>query len=443
MMVQRLPTKEAFDKSVKKDVKKHEKKNYNLFSQIANFVSGIVDSVVGSVQQTAYQSLLDALSRFETEHEYYKAVTPTYSDLGDLLTRIKDVEKASSALLLVLKSDDPRTKHVEKLKNDAVELFLKQSPNAKRAKVAETQLKNKAKDNPERITQDLIDTLVMAIAIPRNLKSDKAQAGVIGIDQAINAVEALVLLSDSDYKKIMGLLVKSSDQWGEVAQKATILKALAARKKDLVEAGPQTTEAIEKIEKFADDIREMKRGEMVNSTNAADRGTVTGLKQRFTMSCGPTSIQIVKADIDPIYALKLAKEAGGLDSMKYKGTAGKEQKKLLEKTSGKTNVAVPRLVQADYNTVNNAVIAHINGLSGTDKTKANLATRHQTEVRSETNRDGIIKGESSFEPVPSSTKNTQILSIRAVNLDLQSVFQHKLTHCYQPHIENTHNQGQT
>jgi|GEM_PF-2206686 len=384
-MVQRLPTSVAFDKDVKKDVKKHEKKlakekekddksekekddkDDGFFAQIANFISGVVNSVIDSMQKQGYENLLKALDDFHTFHKEYKKMKPEYVDLGKFLMQIKDVEVASTQLLTLLKSDDPRTKHVQDLKNEAVDLFLKQSPNAARAKDVKKKLKAKQKDNADRITDELVDMLVMAVAMPMNLTDNKGQAGVIGIDQALKAVDTLILLSDTDYSKMIGLLDKSGDDWGQVAQKATLLKALAARKKDLETAGPQSDAALEKIEKFAEKIRDMKRGDMIKNTKVTDRGGGDGLQQRFTMSCGPTSITIVHGDYDPIYAMELNKE--GLHKLDSTGKAADRQKRLLEQVNG-VDTALPREVEDDWEKVDKA--ANTRFSSGTNAEKAQL-----------------------------------------------------------------------
>lgn len=393
-LVQRLPTSVKFDANVTKEVKKAGKKQAKqkekvgdkkdpkqdggIFSDVMEYVEDVVDTVVSGLQQNAYKDLLEKLDHFHIYHKEYKKLKPDYMDLGGLLWYIKEVEKASSALLLLLKNDDPRTEHVQKLHDDAVELFIAQSPNAERAKALQKKLKSKQSDHPERINEELVSLLVMAVAMPRDLFNDKGQAGVIGIDHALNAVDALVLLSDSDYEKIMGLLAKSGDDWGEVAQKATLLKALAARKKDLEKAGPQTEKAIKQMGEFAEAIRGMDRDELLEATTVSDRGSGTGLQQRYTMSCGPTSIQIVKAEIDPIYALSLTKQADGIKSLKTGVPLADEQKKMLEKANKKKGVAFPRNVsmdvKKDWDKMGKAVTAHINGIKdNAEKLKANKA----------------------------------------------------------------------
>jgi hypothetical protein len=69
------------------------------------------------------------------------------------------------------------------------------------------------------------------------------------------------------------------------------------------------------------------------------------------MSCGPTSIQIVHGEADPIYALDISKTAK--HDLNYQSTVGTEQEKLLG------HDAAPRTLKPRWD----AFVAAINGLT--------------------------------------------------------------------------------
>ena len=66
-----------------------------------------------------------------------------------------------------------------------------------------------------------------------------------------------------------------------------------------------------------------------------------GIKQQWRDTCGPTTVQAMMGELDPIYALKLRTENPNLDSVdgdsgtKKNPKAAAEQKRILEKDGGK------------------------------------------------------------------------------------------------------------
>jgi hypothetical protein len=130
-------------------------------------------------------------------------------------------------------------------------------------------------------------------------------------------------------------------------EKALILKAAAARHEQLSNpsigerlktwTGKPSTSMAE-IQGYAKDIRGMQRGELAQKSTATDPFTGNrALQQKWNDSCGPTTAQGIKADADPVYALKLHKEF--IHGTSTKSDIAKEQKAVLEKHGG---VAVKR-----------------------------------------------------------------------------------------------------
>lgn len=109
------------------------------------------------------------------------------------------------------------------------------------------------------------------------------QAGRVGA--AVND------LSPDDFKKFRRLIY-----WGlSPIQRAYIAKALAAGR------------SIADIEAFADKIRKQSDSWLKDKLNVVEESGEggTGIKQQWQMSCGPTTVQVLHAQTDPIYALSL------------------------------------------------------------------------------------------------------------------------------------------
>jgi len=400
-LLQRLPTAEAIQGAVNQDIKKQEAKdkkaqkskpkeedsdkadeNQSFFDFVSDSVTELVNTVVETVgkiiDEVIFENLLTKLNDFHTYDAHFKSLDPAYADHMARLQHIKDVEIASTAFLGRHKEGDPGYQRVSKLKTEAISAYIKASPNAERAKQTRKELlkKQNADTNaPPRITTQLIETMVMSVASPMNENDDKGSGGILGIQSAVDAADAIMMVSQTDYDKIMGILANSGDSIGEVAKQATLIKALAARKVDLLKAGPQTEKALQELEDFSAEIKDMDKDEMVAKTHASDRGDGKGLQQRYTMSCGPTSIMIVKAEFDPIYALKLSKE--GKHGLAYDGDIAKEQQGMLEGTNG-ANTALPREVADDWKKTVKAVNTFMGTATATQK--ANIVQYFNREL---------------------------------------------------------------
>ena len=395
-LLQRLPTAVAIQGAVDKDIKKQAAKdkkakktkstdkeedsakadeNQSFFDFVAESVTDLVNTVVETVgkiiDEVVFANLLTKLNDFHTYDAHFKSLDPAYADHMARLQHIKDVELASTSFLTTHKEGDPGYQRISKLKTESIDAYIKASPNADRAKQTRKELlkkQNADTNTPPRITAQLIETMVMSVASPMNENDEKGSGGILGIQSAVDAADAIMMLGQTDYDKIIAILANSGDNFGEVAKQATLIKALAARKVDLLVAGPQTEKALKELAEFSAEIKDMDKDEMVTKTHASDRGDGKGLQQRYTMSCGPTSIMIVIAEFDPIYALKLSKE--GKHGLAYDGDIAKTQQGLLEATNG-ANTAVPREVADDWKKTVNAVNTFM--ATATANQQANLA----------------------------------------------------------------------
>lgn len=249
--------------------------------------------------------------------------------------------------------------------------------NADRSMIALAQVQDRINKDPDavkRLTPEVVAMLVRGVA-DRRTDSDRGQEGILNARQAGLSADALLAMDDDQYANMMQLLQKAGkDGDGKAikdadpaAEQALLLKAAASRKDKL---GNTTMESVGRtlfgsfgyqagsdvaladISGFADNIRGMKRDELIYKTTAIDvddvnRSTVDpknlaanndtnvnndGLFQRYGDSCVPTSGQLLRAEADPIYALKL--HTDGMNSTALDLDAAKEQKTVLEANGG-------------------------------------------------------------------------------------------------------------
>jgi hypothetical protein len=129
----------------------------------------------------------------------------------------------------------------------------------------------------------------------RMLSAATAQVGVITPMMASRVPGAVSALSDADHTAFRALLGAA----GSDTERVFICKAIAS--------GHRVTELYE----FALLIRGMSDAwliqnlNVVSVTSTTDSGAGTGIIQQFGNSCGPTSVQVIAAEADPVYALDL------------------------------------------------------------------------------------------------------------------------------------------
>jgi hypothetical protein len=118
--------------------------------------------------------------------------------------------------------------------------------------------------------------------------------GVINDRQVRRAVARIDEIAENEYLQFRQLMYYA----GSGAELAFICKALAAER------------SVGDIATFANTIRGKDRPWLLANLNVADEttaqgSTATGIQQQWQMSCGPTTVQTVRAQNDPIYALSL------------------------------------------------------------------------------------------------------------------------------------------
>jgi hypothetical protein len=280
--------------------------------------------------------------------EEYKIALKAFDDWkGDAKEKEKFLKKVPPDKMYLFTADiAAKPKSAEGLSEDKQ---LEASPNAAKAATAKKELQDlqaKEKKGKERLTDGLVSLLVWGVA-ERRTADDLGSEGILGIEQAVDAAQALVAMSGPAYiDTVLQLDLVGGYGWSaQRVQSALILKAVGARKSQY--ATKKEGQARKDVGGFADDIHDMDTEALVKATSTRDIGGGEGLQQKFTMSCGPTSIQITRGESDPIYALDTSNVAK--HTLDYKNKVGDEQEKLLGKA------AAPRQVDAQWKAFNTAL----------------------------------------------------------------------------------------
>lgn len=148
-----------------------------------------------------------------------------------------------------------------------------------------------------------------------------------------------------EYLRLSMLLELSGDA-SRLTQSFLLLAATAARADRFEEPKGKKAKKgeagdLRELENFSDDIRQMDEREVVQETSVtqARSGAGLGMIQKFMDSCGPTAMQVVRAEADPVEALRM-RQRGELDQDALDTDAAREQEAALERHYNQ--VAVPR-----------------------------------------------------------------------------------------------------
>lgn len=215
-----------------------------------------------------------------------------------------------------------------------------------------------------RITDRLRELLVLGVALPKLEGQTLAEEGVLSVLQVERACHALTWMPQREYLRLSLLLEMSGDA-SRLQQSFLLLEATAARADDFGMAQQVfgSSGDLAELEGFADQTRGMDRATLIEQTSVTQSGGGgTGMIQKFTDSCGPTSAQVVRAEADPVEALKL-RQTGQLGQDALDTDAAREQESSLERHNAQT--AVPRGRTTVMNTVNAALAG--SGCSATEQ----------------------------------------------------------------------------
>lgn len=217
------------------------------------------------------------------------------------------------------------------------------SPNATRAKeTGDELLKLQQRHGPERMTDDLIRMLTAAVDKPRSADA-RETTGIMGRDSALKTARALIEMPPEDFARVRDLLADAAvGARDPKLEQALLLKAIGAGYTPPRVDSPPTLNApfFERLALFAAGIHGESGPSLLRSTTLVGQET---LQQRYTHSCGPSVIQMLKGQQDPIFAWELH-QGGAIGGLDANTQAARQQKEWLEAGGG---LAIPRSLQAD------------------------------------------------------------------------------------------------
>lgn len=157
-------------------------------------------------------------------------------------------------------------------------------------------------------------------APPPQKKRDPDQVPLLGEAQKKRAGEKLAALGAEDRKKFEKLAKDCKSK----KEKDYLYKALASN------------HSVNEIEKFAKKIQGKDEKWLKDNLSLTGSSTGTGIKQQWSHSCNATTVQAVKGQLDPIYALEIHEQnadisdADDSDPTKVNPKLAAQQKKMLE-----------------------------------------------------------------------------------------------------------------
>jgi hypothetical protein len=152
----------------------------------------------------------------------------------------------------------------------------------------------------------------------------EGREGILGKDAATRAAMTLTVMPKAGYDQISNAFHNAQSQ----TERALILKSVAARQKAF-ESGAADT-ATQEIVNFADQILGGDSATLIKQTTFLDLDgdeVDEGLKQRWNNTCVPTTAQIMRAESDPIWAMKYYNE---IDSTSNADDLGIQEATILE-----------------------------------------------------------------------------------------------------------------
>lgn len=197
-------------------------------------------------------------------------------------------------------------------------------------------------DFENRITDRLRELLVLGVALPKLAGEAQSEEGVLSPAQVERACRALIWMPQVEYLRLSMLLELTGDA-SRLTQSFLLLEATAARADDygMMQRLTGTSGNLGALEGFADATRGMDEQTVVEQTSVTQTraGAGDGMIQKFSDSCGPTSAQVIRAEADPVEALRM-RQGGELAQDALDTDAAREQEGALERHYGQ--VAVPR-----------------------------------------------------------------------------------------------------
>jgi len=199
--------------------------------------------------------------------------------------------------------------------------MLLQTENAARALRTFIDLDPIRRENPDRITPMILQSLTLGVGRART-EASEGREGILSNDTALAAARGLVAMRPEDYTQIdLALGYAANDNGFAKAlnanaqtERALILKAVAAREEALSKYSPseyfgdQPSSACREIIRFSVHIRGLNATLLIERTSGIDLdgdGVDEAVQQKWQNASAPAVLQMLRAEADPVYAWHL------------------------------------------------------------------------------------------------------------------------------------------
>lgn len=237
------------------------------------------------------------------------------------------------------------------------EKAMESAPNAHRARQALALVDRFAardKSEPRRVCRRIRELIGLGVAQPRLESSGLARKGILTASQGERVALALMAMPEEAYLRALLLLLMAPEPT-RVPYSVLVLKAIGAHLSELEEED-RASETMEDLETFADEIRNLSPTDLIKKTTVLQclpEGP-GGLQSRFATACSVTSAIAIRAETDPMEALRIHQEQQ-IPAGQLQGHVAGETAEALDATPG--NAAMARDNAAVLSAVHAALLA--------------------------------------------------------------------------------------
>ncbi|MBN2798887.1 MAG: hypothetical protein JXX28_07030 [Deltaproteobacteria bacterium] len=181
------------------------------------------------------------------------------------------------------------------------------------------------KDPEGRLTDRVVELLSLGVALPANERDPLGAEGILSVNSAVRAAEALLAMPLQEYFRV-AMLLELTGSGARLTESFLLLEATAARKIEVADGGD-----LEVLEDFSDSLRGDSAQQLVDETSVVQtaRGDRTALTSKFRGGAGAAAAQVVAAEADPVKALAMNQEQGlGRDALSTE--TAREQQDAIE-----------------------------------------------------------------------------------------------------------------
>lgn len=224
------------------------------------------------------------------------------------------------------------------------------SPNALNAFATYQNLRS-GPQNPERLTDSIVRDMTLGVANPRSADHVSPE-GIMSPAHVENAKRALFAMPQDQFKKFASSYRSAGTGGGaepEAGSDATterqlMLKAIGARSGALGSGNPAFAEqAMNEVVNFGRNINGVNAERLKTATTVLQTEQTKGYAQSVDGTCGAATLMTMKAESDPIYAMRLRNNAGDGSGLNAQGEARLMNSMGAEATEGLNNEQINQM----------------------------------------------------------------------------------------------------